>query len=150
MTYWITGHSRHKRMLYSFHKILWEDHQVSHEKDCRQCRSQREPPQIHTGKKAHPSPWTIFLLNQKPQAQGNKNQQSNAGEGQERDPMGQRAEREPWGPISSGLQRMSELDHKEGWAPKNWCFQTGMPEKTFESPLDSKEIQPVNPKENQP
>ena len=45
---------------------------------------------------------------------------------------------------------MWELDHKEGWAPKNWCFQTVVLDKTLESPLDSKEIQPVNPKQNQP
>ena len=45
---------------------------------------------------------------------------------------------------------MQELDHKEGWAPKNWCFQTVVLEKTLESPLDSKEIKPVNPKGNQP
>ena len=45
--------------------------------------------------------------------------------------------------------RMWELDHKEGWAPKNWCFQTAVWEKTLESPLDSKEIKPVNPKGNQ-
>ena len=44
---------------------------------------------------------------------------------------------------------MGELDHKEGWAPKNWCFQTVVPEKTLESPLDYKEIKPVNPKGNQ-
>ena len=42
-----------------------------------------------------------------------------------------------------------ELDHKEGWALKNWCFQTVMLEKIPESPLDSKENQPVNPKGNQ-
>ena len=41
-----------------------------------------------------------------------------------------------------------EVDHKEGWAPKNWCFWTVELEKTLESPLDCKEIQPVNPKEN--
>ena len=41
------------------------------------------------------------------------------------------------------------MDHKEGWVPKNWCFQTVMLEKTPESPLDSKEIKPVNPKGNQ-
>ena len=45
---------------------------------------------------------------------------------------------------------MWEWDHKEGWAPKNWCFQTVVLEKTLESPLDCKEIQPVNPKGNQP
>ena len=42
-----------------------------------------------------------------------------------------------------------ELHHKEGWAPKNWCFQTVVLEKTLESPLDLKEIQPVHPKGNQ-
>ena len=42
-----------------------------------------------------------------------------------------------------------ELDNKKGWAPKNWCLQTVVLEKTLESPLDSKEIQPVNPKGNQ-
>ena len=45
---------------------------------------------------------------------------------------------------------MWELDHKEGWAPKNWCFWTVGLEKTLESPLDSKEIKSVNPKGNQP
>ena len=44
---------------------------------------------------------------------------------------------------------MWELDHKEGWAPKNWCFWTVVSEKTLESPLDCKEIQPVHPKGNQ-
>ena len=44
---------------------------------------------------------------------------------------------------------MLELDHKESWALKNWCFWTGVLEKTLQSPLDSKEIQPVNPKGNQ-
>ena len=44
---------------------------------------------------------------------------------------------------------MWELDHKESWAPKNWCFWTVMLEKTLESPLDCKEIQPINPKINQ-
>ena len=42
------------------------------------------------------------------------------------------------------------LDHKESWAPKNWCFWTVVLEKTLESPLDYKEIKPVNPKGNQP
>ena len=44
---------------------------------------------------------------------------------------------------------MWELDHKEGWALKNWCFWTALLEKTLENPLDSKEIQPVHPKGNQ-
>ena len=43
-----------------------------------------------------------------------------------------------------------ELDHKEDWAPKNWCFLIVVLEKTLESPLDCKEIKPVNPKGNQP
>ena len=43
-----------------------------------------------------------------------------------------------------------ELEHKEGWMPKNWCFWTVVLEKTLESPLDSKEIKPVNSKWNQP
>ena len=42
-----------------------------------------------------------------------------------------------------------ELDYKESWAPKNWCFWTVVFEKTLESPLDCKEIQPVHPKGNQ-
>ena len=42
-----------------------------------------------------------------------------------------------------------ELDHKEGWAPKNWCFWTMVLEKTLQSLLDSKEVKPVNPKRNQ-
>ena len=44
---------------------------------------------------------------------------------------------------------MGELDYKESWAPKNWCFWTVVSEKTLESPLDSKEIQPVHPKGDQ-
>ena len=44
---------------------------------------------------------------------------------------------------------MWELDYKESWAPKNWCFQTMVLEKTLESPLDCKKSQPVHPKGNQ-
>ena len=44
---------------------------------------------------------------------------------------------------------MWELDYKESWAPKNWCFWTVVLERTLESSLDSKEIQPVYPRENQ-
>ena len=44
---------------------------------------------------------------------------------------------------------MWELDHKEGWVPKNWCFWTVVLEKTLESPLDCNKIQPVNPTGNQ-
>ena len=44
---------------------------------------------------------------------------------------------------------MWELDCEESWAPKNWCFWTVVLEKTFESPLDCKEIQPVHPKGDQ-
>ena len=45
---------------------------------------------------------------------------------------------------------MLELDHKEGWALKNWCFLIVLLEKTLENPLDNKEIQPDHPKGNQP
>ena len=45
---------------------------------------------------------------------------------------------------------MWELNHKEGWVPKNWCFWTVAMEKTLESPLHSKEIKSVHPKGNQP
>ena len=55
--------------------------------------------------------------------------------------------RESYG-FSSSHVWMWELDHKEGWAPKNWCFWTVVLE-TLESPSDYKEIKPVNPKENQ-
>ena len=41
---------------------------------------------------------------------------------------------------------MWELDYKESWVPKNWCFWTVLLKKTLESPLDCKEIQPVHPK----
>ena len=44
---------------------------------------------------------------------------------------------------------MLELDYKESWAPKNWCFWTVVLEKTLESPLDSKEIQLVHPEGDQ-
>ena len=44
---------------------------------------------------------------------------------------------------------MWELDYKESWALKNWCFWTVVLRKTLESPLDCKEIQPVHPKGNQ-
>ena len=44
---------------------------------------------------------------------------------------------------------MWELDHKKDWAPKNWYFWTVVLEKTLESPLELKEIKPVNPKGNQ-
>ena len=45
---------------------------------------------------------------------------------------------------------MWTLDHKEGWALKNWCFWTVVLEKTIKSPLDYKEIKPINPEGNQP
>ena len=51
--------------------------------------------------------------------------------------------------FSSNHVWMWELDHKENWALKSWWFWTVVLEKTLESPLDSKEIQPVNPKGNQ-
>ena len=59
------------------------------------------------------------------------------------------------GPSSQGCGFPSghvwrwELGYKETWAPKNWCFWTVVLEKTLESPLDCKEIQPVHPKGNQ-
>ena len=51
--------------------------------------------------------------------------------------------------FSSSHVQMWELDSKKSWALKNWCFWTVVLEKTLESPLDSKEIQPVNPRRNQ-
>ena len=51
--------------------------------------------------------------------------------------------------FSSSHVWMWELDYKENWAPKNWCFWAVVLEKTLESPLDCKEIQPVHPKGNQ-
>ena len=51
--------------------------------------------------------------------------------------------------FSSGHVWMWELDYKESWAPKNWCFWTVVLEKTLESPLDCKEIQPVHLKGDQ-
>ena len=52
--------------------------------------------------------------------------------------------------FSGSHVRMWELDHKEGWVSKNWCFPIVVLEKTLDSPLDSKDIKPVNPKGNQP
>ena len=52
--------------------------------------------------------------------------------------------------FSSSHTWMWELDHKEGWATQNWCFWIVVLEKMLESPTDSKEIKPVNPKGNQP
>ena len=51
--------------------------------------------------------------------------------------------------FSSSHVRMGELDYKKSWAQKNWCFWTVVLEKTLESHLDCKEIQPVYPKGNQ-
>ena len=51
--------------------------------------------------------------------------------------------------FSSSHEWMSELDHKESWAPKNWSFWAVVLEKTLESFLDCKKIKPVNPKGNQ-
>ena len=51
--------------------------------------------------------------------------------------------------FSSSQVWMWELDYKESWAPNNWCFWTVVLEKTLESPLDCKEIQPVHPKGDQ-
>ena len=51
--------------------------------------------------------------------------------------------------FSSSHVWMWELDHKESWVLKNWCFRTVVLENTLECPLNSKEIKPVNPKGNQ-
>ena len=51
--------------------------------------------------------------------------------------------------FSSSHVWMWELDHKESWVPKNWCFWTVVLKKTLEGPLDSKEVKPVYPKGNQ-
>ena len=51
--------------------------------------------------------------------------------------------------ITSSHVCMWELDHKESWVPKNWCFWIVVLDKTLESPLDCEEIQPVHPKGNQ-
>ena len=51
--------------------------------------------------------------------------------------------------FSSSHVWMWELDYKESWTLRNWCFWIVALEKTLESPLDSKEIQPVHPKGNQ-
>ena len=51
--------------------------------------------------------------------------------------------------FSSSHVWMWALDYKESWAPKNWCFWTAVLEKTLESTLDCKEIQPVHPKVDQ-
>ena len=51
--------------------------------------------------------------------------------------------------FSRGHVWMWELDCEESWAPKNWCFWTVVLEKTLESPLDCKEIQPFHPKGDQ-
>ena len=50
--------------------------------------------------------------------------------------------------FSSSNVWMWELDYKESWLPKNWCFWTVVLEKTLESPLNSKKIQPVHPKDH--
>ena len=55
-----------------------------------------------------------------------------------------------WAPFWNSYVRMQKLDHKEGRVPENLCFQIVVLEKTLESPLDCKDIKPVNPKENQP
>ena len=52
--------------------------------------------------------------------------------------------------FSSSHVWMWELDYKESWAPKDWCFWTVVLEKTLENPLDCNEIKAVNPKGNQP
>ena len=56
---------------------------------------------------------------------------------------------EYWSGLPFPSPWMGELDHKESWAPKNWCFWSVVLQKTLENPLDCK-IKPVNPKRNQP
>ena len=58
----------------------------------------------------------------------------------------------PTSPSSFSISHVLlwELDQKEGWAPKNWCFWTVVLKKALESLLDIKEMKPVNPKGNQP
>ena len=51
--------------------------------------------------------------------------------------------------FSSSHVWMWELDHKEGWVLKNWCFWTVVLEKTLENPLDCRKFKPIHPKENQ-
>ena len=51
--------------------------------------------------------------------------------------------------FSSSHVKMWNLDHKEGWVPKNWYFWTVVLEKTLENPLDSEEIKPASPKGDQ-
>ena len=51
--------------------------------------------------------------------------------------------------FSSSHVWMWESNHKEGWVPKNWCFQSVVLEKTLENPLNCKKMKPVNPKVNQ-
>ena len=53
-----------------------------------------------------------------------------------------------WG--HKGKKKLKNEKNKEGWAPKNWCSQTVVLEKTLESPMESKENKPVSPKGNQP
>ena len=63
------------------------------------------------------------------------------------------ADKGPYGQsygFSNSCVWLWELDHKEDWAPKNWCFWTVVLEMTLESPLDSKKIKPANSKGNQP
>ena len=52
--------------------------------------------------------------------------------------------------FSSSHVWIWDLDHKEGWTLKNWCFWIVVLQKTLEKPLDSKKIKPINPKGNQP
>ena len=52
-------------------------------------------------------------------------------------------------PVVMGHEWMWDLDYEESWALKNWCFWTVVLEKTLESPLDCKDIQPVHPKGDQ-
>ena len=79
--------------------------------------------------------WSLEEKNDKPRQQIKKQRHHFADKGPSSQGYG----------FSSGHVWMWDLDHKEGWVPKNWCCWTVVLEKTLESPLGCKEIKPVNP-----
>ena len=116
-------------------------------KRCSTSLSERWKPKLQWGITSHRSEWST-----------SKNLQIiNVGEGVEKKELSytldgnvnwHRHYGEQYG-FSSSHVWMWELDHKESWMPKNWCFWTVALEKTLKSPLDGKEIKLVNPKWNQ-